>query len=213
MTDDQKATLAQDISGLQGYRPGETFRAYIERVFLDASVPEGDKLDWLRALQAAHQVMDENDELLRSLAQSRADSDASDLHLSNACARAVRHKAELVESAGEFLSVAQVAALLSVSEEDVEADREVGKVLAVDSGFDHLTALYYPAFQFQGGKVVEGLADLIAAHKGASPWIVLDDLLAPNEAWGGRRLIDVLRAGERQTLDRHIAQMEGDGFA
>ena len=53
----------------------------------------------------------------------------------------------------------------------------------------------------------------MAALKGRDPWSIADALAAKDDALGGRSLIEALRDGDIDDIDRAIRQMDGDGYA
>ena len=71
----------------------------------------------------------------------------------------------------------------------------------------------YPEFQLDGAAVLPGVERLIAACGGRDPWSIVDVLTAKDEALGGRSLIEALRSGDTDSVERAIRQMDGDGYA
>lgn len=129
--------------------------------------------------------------------------------LAGAIGRSIGHREEIAALAGEMLSSAQVSTHLGISRQAIDKRRKTGKLLAVRVGSDWL----YPAFQFERGEVMPGFPAVLQAYAGVDPWVVIDAVLAPDDALGGRCLMDAIRAGDEAAVARHVGQMRGDGFA
>lgn len=147
--------------------------------------------------------------LLRFVANANvAVSQSGEEPLNGALARAITHRQQLLERAGEMLSSAQVGELLGIRRQSVDKRRNSHRLLGLKQGSDWI----YPAVQFKDGDLLSGLDRLLAAHRDDDPWHVLDVLLAPDQSLGGCSLLQVLRDGDGALLERHIAQVAGDGF-
>jgi hypothetical protein len=126
-----------------------------------------------------------------------------------AVGRSIAHRRLLLERAGEMLSSSQVEDLLGIKRQAIDKRRNAHKLLAVRIASDWS----YPAFQFRGSNVLAGLEDVLQAHAGLDPWVVLDILLAADDALGGRTLLQAIEEGNTRAIARHVAQARGDGFA
>lgn len=122
--------------------------------------------------------------------------------------RSIEHSRKLARMAGEMLTCAQVAQLLGIDHQKIEQSRKAGKLIAVHMSSDWL----YPAFQFKAGGLLPGLEQVLAAYDYWNEWVILDDLLAPDDAFGGRSLLDVIRDGDEDEIHRKLRQAQGDGF-
>lgn len=113
--------------------------------------------------------------------------------LAAAKARSVEARRRLLERAGGALRVGEVAELLGVTTQAVQARRSRGTILslALPRG-EHV----YPAVQFHEGGLLEGLREVLGAFEEVDPWTQLAVLLAPSERFGGKSGFDLLRAGE-----------------
>lgn len=129
--------------------------------------------------------------------------------LAGSIGRAKAHRQVLMKKAGEFLSDAEVENLLGADATEIAARREARHFLAVRLSSERR----YPAFQFCDGAVLDGLGGLLKAHADSDPWVIIDTLLAEDDALRGRTLLQVLRERDEQAISRHIAQIDGDGFA
>lgn len=129
--------------------------------------------------------------------------------LAGAVGRSIAHRRRLAEMAGEMLSSAQVEDLLGIKRQAIDKRRQANKLLAVRMAADWA----YPAFQFGQDGVLPGLEDVLKAHADEDPWVILDILLAPDTALGGRSLLEALQDGDADAVARHVAQTSGDGYA
>lgn len=119
------------------------------------------------------------------------------------------HRVIILERAGEMLTHAEAAARLAISPEAVDARREANRLLGVREGADWL----YPAFQFGPQDQLELLPLVLEAYAGSEPVGVLDILLAPDTSLGGRSLLEAIREGDRAAVERHLNQIDSDGFS
>lgn len=148
--------------------------------------------------------------LARTLSDPRvADTSEDSDPLAGALGRSIAHRRLLRERAGEMLSVGQVGQLLGISRQAIDKRRAARRILALRQGSDWL----YPAFQFRDGEVLDGLGEVLEACAAMDGWSIVDILLAPDDAFGGRSLLDMLRAGDHAQVARHLDQLGGDGYA
>lgn len=129
--------------------------------------------------------------------------------LASAIAPGVKTRQALLTLAGPMLPDTEVASLLGMSPPDVERNRAAGRLLAVEVEGEWR----FPAFQVHGPSLLPGMEELLVAVKGYDPWTVLDILLAPDSAFGGRSLLEILRAGDRDAFEHVLRQIGGDGYA
>ena len=148
--------------------------------------------------------------LARAMSDPRVSSASRETDpLAGAVGRSIAHRRALTEMAGEMLSSSQVEELLGIKRQAIDKRRIAHKLLGLRIASDWR----YPAFQFNGEEILAGLADVLQAYAESDPWVVLDILLAPDDALGGRTLLQAIQEGDEQALARHIAQVGGDGFA
>ena len=127
-------------------------------------------------------------------------------------ARNAEHRAALLASAGGVLRASEVAALLGISRQGVDKRRRSGGLLGLRQGGDWR----YPRCQIDEARhdVVADLPRFLRAMGTANPWVVLDLLLAPDDALGGKAPLDILRRdGWTEGLARLVRIEHGDGFA
>jgi hypothetical protein len=149
-----------------------------------------------------------------TLARAAADQAASEAlrrldPLAGAIARGAEARTRLAEAAGGLLPAEAVGRLLGISRAAVDKRRNAGKLLALRIRGDWA----YPAIQFGDGEVLEGIPEVLAGMADASPWSVLDFLLAPDEALDGRSPLAALRTGEFPAVRRLLAARAADAFA
>ena len=129
--------------------------------------------------------------------------------LAGAIARGAAVRARLAEAAGGMLSADDAGKALGISRQAVDKRRATGKLLALRVRGDW----HYPAAQFRDGEVLPGIEEAVAAMPDAGAWSVLDFLLAPDDALGGRSPFAALRAGDIAPVRRLLAAREADAFA
>lgn len=127
-------------------------------------------------------------------------------------ARNAEHRIEVLQAAGGTLTASEVATLLHISRQAVDKRRRSNGLLGVRQGGDW----HYPRCQFDEARhdVIAGLSRLLRELPSASPWVVLDLLLTPDDALGGRTPLEILRSeGWTESLARLVRIEHGDGFA
>lgn len=148
--------------------------------------------------------------LARLLSDERLNDPALQIDpMASVLARSVQHREILFERAKPTLSAEDAAGVLGISRQAVDKRRAGQKLLALRVQGDWR----YPEFQFTKNGVVPGFEDLLAAYDGQDPWVILDALTAKDSAFDGRSLIEVLRAGDTERVDRALRQMTSDGYA
>ena len=173
----------------------------IERMSREAS-PE--------ALAEALAAPSDTGAVARALAeQAAADASRRLEPLAGAIVRGAAVRARLAEAAGGMLSADDTGKVLGISRQAVDKRRAAGRLLAVRVRGDW----HYPAAQFRDGEVLPGIEEVIAGMPDASAWSVLDFLLAPDDALGGRSPLSALRVGDTAPVRRLLSAREADAFA
>jgi hypothetical protein len=126
-----------------------------------------------------------------------------------AIARSSRVMQKLTVMAGKMLTGAEVADHLGVTPQAVDKLREQKELLAVERNLSWL----YPAFQFESAVVQAGIKQVLSAYDGHDPWYVLDTLLARDDTLGDRSLLEAIRDGDHDAVERNILQDLNDGYA
>lgn len=114
-------------------------------------------------------------------------------------AASIGWRRQLEGEAGGLLSASAAAQALGLkSPQAVHKMRAERRILAVEMGERH----GYPACQFQLGRILAGLADIIAAAPTRDGWTILDYLLSRPEGLGGARPLDLLRSSKAEDRER-----------
>jgi hypothetical protein len=163
----------------------------------------------LEALEEALAAPSDTGTVARALAEQAVVDALCRLEpLAGAIARGIEVRAGLVEAAGGMLSADGVGKTLRISRQAVDKRRTAGKLLAVRVRGDW----HYPSAQFRDGEVLTGISEVIAGMADASPWSVLDFLLASDDALGGRSPLAALQAGDLGPVRRLLAARTVDAF-
>ncbi len=109
-----------------------------------------------------------------------------------AYARGAAAREELIDRAGGLLRLSEVAERLGVSVQAVSGRRSRNTILAVQAPNGEWV---YPACQFDGTGLVEGIDAFVRAFVDADPWTRLMVLVAPSARYGGMSALDLLTAG------------------
>ncbi len=102
-------------------------------------------------------------------------------------------KQDLADAGGAFELAEVVALLHGISRQRVEKRVKEGSLFAVPGPSNRRR---YPTFQFTRDGVVEGLSEVQAALPTRNAWAVLNFFVQPDDRLGGRKPIDVLKAGD-----------------
>ncbi len=113
--------------------------------------------------------------------------------LAAARARGVRGRKELFEAEGGAVGPAALAGTAGVSRQTVDAWRKAGRLLALDRG---KRGWAFPAWQAAEGRILPGLAEVLAVLTASDAWSKLVFFLTPDPRLGGERPLDLLRRGE-----------------
>lgn len=116
-------------------------------------------------------------------------------------------KEELLSAAGGAFSTRQVAELLGRSVQAVQQRLRRRSLLAVPLANGEWG---FPAVQFTGSGVPEGLRRVLQAFGETDPWVQLSILLADEYRPGEGRLIDWIRQGKHLDDAERIARSYGE---
>lgn len=105
-------------------------------------------------------------------------------------------QAELRKAAEPCLGTGQVCALLGVTRETVRKKVDRKQLLALPKGGDRV----FPAFQFNNGAVIPGLAEVLAALQTESPFVALSFLLSRSRFLGNKTAIEALQSGDHEAV-------------
>ena len=125
-----------------------------------------------------------------------ASTDATQKKLHQARLRGLKRIAELRRLAEPLLETGEVCALLGVSRETVRKKVDRKQMLALPKGGDRV----FPAFQFQDGDLLPGLAEVLQALETDSAFVQLGFLLSEDRAFGGQSAAQLMARGEIQPV-------------
>lgn len=120
--------------------------------------------------------------------------------------RGARARNALLMSAGGSLSVETVATMLGVSNEAVRKRLRTRTLIGVKGARGYLV----PAIQFEEGRELAGLRQVLKVMPVESPWMRLNWLLSPEPRLDHDKPVDVLRGGGRVEEVIQAAELYGD---
>jgi hypothetical protein len=106
--------------------------------------------------------------------------------------RGLKRKKQMLEVSGGALSSVQVAEVLGISRQAVDKRRSSNQLLALTQG---RRGYSYPSFQFEDGKTIRGLEEVLARLKSLDPWMQMVFFTGRNERLGGKTPIEGLQKG------------------
>jgi hypothetical protein len=113
--------------------------------------------------------------------------------------RGLYRRQEMLRTAGGALTSEQVAEVLNLSRQAVDKRRSSNQLLALTQG---RRGYSYPGFQFDEGKTLSGLEDVLKALSALDPWMQLNFFTSPIERLGGKTPIEDLREGRVKDVIR-----------
>src|SRR5437588_1836065 len=113
--------------------------------------------------------------------------------------RGLKRKKEMLEVSGGALSSEQVAEVLGISRQAVDKRRSSNQLLALTQG---RRGYSYPSFQFEDGKTIRGLEEVLAQLKSLDPWMQMVFFTSPNERLGRKTPIESLQKGLLEKVTR-----------
>lgn len=99
---------------------------------------------------------------------------------------------QLLDLGGGVYTAEQMAVVLGISRQAVDNRRKRSKLLAVTLG---RRGNFYPTWQIHEGRVLEGLAVVLAELHDRDPWTQLAFMLNPNTWLDDETPLEVLRRG------------------
>lgn len=130
---------------------------------------------------------------------SLASESAAEDPLAAAKFRGLERKRQLVEAAGGALSAQGVAELLGITRQAVDKRRAQNQLVALTQG---KRGYIYPWFQFEDGKTLPGLEEVLLELKSSDPWMQLAFFVNSNDRLSGRTPAAALRAGDQSEVLR-----------
>jgi len=111
--------------------------------------------------------------------------------------RGLRRKQAVLERAGGTFSSEEVAEMIGLSRQAVDKRRSANRLLALTQG---KRGYGYPRFQFEDGKTLKGLEQVLDRLKTLDPWMQLIFFATPNEHLKGTTPIEALRLGNSELV-------------
>ena len=130
-----------------------------------------------------------------SIAAESSDGDP----LIRAKLRGIEHRKRIIEKLGGTLSVEQVSELIGISRQAVDKRRSQNQLIGLTQG---KRGYAYPAFQFEVGKTLDGLKEVLNALSGHDPWMQSSFFANGNDRLNHRTPLDALRQGETEAVVR-----------
>jgi hypothetical protein len=112
--------------------------------------------------------------------------------LASAKLRGVEAQWKLLQAGGGVLSADEAAKLLGISRQAVDKRRKRGQVIGLVQG---RRGYAYPAWQFEGGRTIADLEQVLKALHVRDPWMQMSFFLNGNDRLDGRSPLELLRAG------------------
>jgi hypothetical protein len=106
--------------------------------------------------------------------------------------RGLKRKQQMLEAAGGALTSEQVAEVLGISRQAVDKRRAAAQLLALTQG---RRGYSYPSFQFEDGKPITGLEEVLAELRDLDPWMQMVFFTSPNERLGDKTPLERLKKG------------------
>jgi hypothetical protein len=111
--------------------------------------------------------------------------------------RGMKRKQEMLEASGGALTSEQVAEVLGISRQAVDKRRASNQLLALTQG---RRGYSYPNFQFDDGKTVDGLEEVLGELSALDPWMQLAFFTSANERLGGSAPLEKLQKGHKDEV-------------
>ena len=106
---------------------------------------------------------------------------------------------EMLNKAEGVFSSGKVAELLKLSRQAVDKRRAANQLLALTQG---RRGYSYPGFQFEDGKALNGLEEVLRNLSALDPWMQLRFFTNPQERLGNKTPIEALRSGRVKDVVR-----------
>jgi hypothetical protein len=113
--------------------------------------------------------------------------------------RGIEHRKRILEKLGGTLSAEQVSELIGISRQAVDRRRSQNQLIGLTQG---KRGYAYPAFQFEEGKTLDGLKEVLDALSGHDPWMQSIFFANANDRLTGRTPLDALRQGKTEAVVR-----------
>lgn len=126
--------------------------------------------------------------------------------VATAIARGEVVRKKLAAAEGGAISCAETARLLGITQAAV-IRRWRGHRLV---GWEEQNAVHFPAWQFQGRKLLLGIEDVLQMFRSHDQWRVMLYFLGTRRSLKNRRALDMLRCGEAAEVIKHASAYAQD---
>jgi hypothetical protein len=116
----------------------------------------------------------------------------------------------MLKNAEGVLSSGKVAELLRLSRQAVDKRRAANQLLALTQG---RRGYSYPSFQFENGKTLDGLEEVLRNLSALDPWMQIRFFTSPQERLGSKTPIEALRSGRVSDVVRAASGYGEQGAA
>jgi hypothetical protein len=113
--------------------------------------------------------------------------------------RGIEHRKRIIEKLEGTLSVEQVSELIGISRQAVDKRRSQNQLIGLIQG---KRGYAYPAFQFEDGKTLDGLQEVLDALSEHDPWMQSIFFANANDRLNGGTPLDALRQGKTEAVVR-----------
>jgi hypothetical protein len=124
--------------------------------------------------------------------------------------RGIEHRKRILEKLGGTLSAEQVSELIGISRQAVDRRRSQNQLIGLTQG---KRGYAYPAFQFEDGKTLDGLKEVLDALSGHDPWMQSIFFANGNDRLTGKTPLDALRQGKTEAVVRAAEAYGEQGVA
>ncbi|HZP04600.1 MAG TPA: hypothetical protein VFB43_06840 [Terracidiphilus sp.] len=137
--------------------------------------------------------------LVNALSAVTIDAEFDPDPLIRAKLRGIEHRKRIFEKLGGTLSAEQVSELIGISRQAVDKRRGQNQLIGLVQG---RRGYAYPAFQFEDGKAIDGLKEVLDALSGHDPWMQSIFFANENDRLNGSTPVDALRQGKTGAVVR-----------
>ena len=113
--------------------------------------------------------------------------------------RGIEHRKQVLAKLGGTVSVEKVADLIGISRQAIDKRRSQNQLIGLIQG---RRGYAYPAFQFEDGKTLPGLKEILDELKGHDPWMQSIFFANGNDRLNGRTPLEALHRGELDAVLR-----------
>ncbi len=124
--------------------------------------------------------------------------------------RGIEHRKRIIEKLGGTLSAEQVSETIGISRQAVDKRRSQNQLIGLTQG---KRGYAYPAFQFEDGKAIDGLKEVLDALSGHDPWMQSIFFANENDRLNGSSPVEALRQGKTGAVVRAAESYGEQGAA